>query len=207
MWAVPTFIATTWWSWRTVRPRSTGSSARLWAWWLVGAVSTLGSLAFATRRLADSSWDAPVWLLWGAVGGVLAVLLAIDVDVQLLPREVSLPAFVVGVAFLSIVEGPADAGRWGPLVGALVMTAITLVLRLVSRGSLGMGDVLVSPLLGSVLGWFDPWAVSSAWLVAALAGGVGAAVSLWRGEPRQSLVAYGPFLILGTAVALVRTAL
>lgn len=207
MWAVPTFVAMTWWSWRTVRLRSTGVSARLVGWWLVGAVSTLGSLAFATRRLADSSWDAPEWLVWGAVGGVLAVLLAIDVDVQLLPREVSLPAFVVAVVFLSIVEGPADIGRWGPLVGAVVMTVITWALRLVSRGSLGMGDVLVSPLLGSVLGWFDPWAVVAAWVVAALAGGVGAAISLIRGEPRQSLVAYGPFLILGTAVALVGTAI
>jgi leader peptidase (prepilin peptidase)/N-methyltransferase len=138
---------------------------------------------------------------------VLAVLLAIDVDVQLLPREVSLPAFVVVVVVLSIVEGPADVGRWGPLVGAVVMTAITWVLRIVSRGSLGMGDVLVSPLLGSALGWFDPWAVVSAWVVAALAGGVGAAISLIRGEPRQSLVAYGPFLILGTAAALVVAAL
>ena len=164
-------------------------------------------MAFAMRRLADSSWDAPEWLVWGAVGGVLAVLLAIDVDVQLLPREVSLPAFVVAVVFLSIVEGPADIERWGPLVGAVVMTVITWALRLVSRGSLGMGDVLVSPLLGSVLGWFDPWAVVAAWVVAALAGGVGAAISLIRGEPRQSLVAYGPFLILGTAVALVGTAI
>jgi leader peptidase (prepilin peptidase)/N-methyltransferase len=207
MWAVPTFIATTWWSWRAVRPRSTGLSARLAAWWLVGAAATLGALAVATRRLAESSWDAPEWLLWGAVGGVLAVLLAIDVDVQLLPREVSLPAFVVALVFLSIVEGPADVGRWGPLLGALVMTTITLVLRIVSRGSLGMGDVLVSPLLGSVLGWFDPWAVSSAWIVAAFTGGVGAAISLWRGEPRQSLVAYGPFLIFGTVVALVVAAL
>jgi leader peptidase (prepilin peptidase)/N-methyltransferase len=207
MWAVPTFIAATWWSWRTVRSRSTGFSTRLTVWWLIGAVAALGSLGLATTRLADSSWDAPVWLLWGAVTGVLAVLLAIDVDVQLLPREVSLPAFVVVVVVLSIVEGPADVGRWGPLVGAVVMTAITWVLRIVSRGSLGMGDVLVSPLLGSVLGWFDPWAVVSAWVVAALAGGVGAAISLIRGEPRQSLVAYGPFLILGTAAALVMAAL
>jgi leader peptidase (prepilin peptidase)/N-methyltransferase len=207
MWAVPTFIATTWWSWRTVRSRSTGLSTRLVVWSLIGAVASLGSLAVATRRLAESSWDAPEWLVWGVVGGVLAVLLAIDVDVQLLPREVSLPAFVVVVGVLSVVEGPADVGRWGPLVGAVVMTAITWVLRLVSRGSLGMGDVLVSPLLGSVLGWFDPWAVVSAWVVAALAGGVGAAISLVRGEPRQSLVAYGPFLILGTAAALVMAAL
>jgi hypothetical protein len=57
------------------------------------------------------------------------------------------------------------------------------------------------------LGWFDPWVVVSAWVVAALAGGVGAAISLIRGEPRQSLVAYGPFLILGTAAALVVAAL
>jgi leader peptidase (prepilin peptidase)/N-methyltransferase len=134
-------------------------------------------------------------------------LVAIDIDVQLLPREVSLPTFAIVVVVLSIFEGPAELGRWGPLFGAVVMTGVTLVLRLVSRGSLGMGDVLVSPLLGAILGWFDPWATLVAWVMAAVAGGSVAAISLWRGVPRQRLVAYGPFLFLGTALALVGTAL
>ena len=207
MWAIPTFIATTWWSWRVASKRSTGLSVRLVLWWIGGVVSTAVALTVATRDLTDREWTDPVWSVWGMVVGVLAVLLAIDVDVQLLPRELSLPAFVVALVGSSIIEGPADVGRAGPIIGAVVMTAITLGLRLVSRGSLGMGDVLVSPLLGVVLGWFDPWAVVAAWFVAALAGGIGAAIGLVRGEPRQSLVAYGPFLILGTAVALVGTAL
>ena len=207
MWAVPTFIATTWWSWRAASKHSTGLSVRLVLWWAFGLASTLAALTLATAELTERDWTDPVWLVWGVVVGVLAVLLAIDVDVQLLPRELSLPAFAAVVIGLTIVEGPADLGRLGPLLGATAMTAITLCLRLVSRGSLGMGDVLVSPLLGAVLGWFDPWAVVAAWFVAALAGGIGAGISLVRGEPRQSLVAYGPFLILGSAVALVGTAL
>lgn len=207
MLAIPTFIATTWWSWRVASKHSTGPSTRLVLWWALGIGSTFGALAVATTELADTSWTDPVWLVWGVVVGVLAVLLAVDVDVQLLPRELSLPTFVVTVVGLTIIDGPADVGRAGPIIGAVVMTAITLGLRLVSRGSLGMGDVLVSPLLGAMLGWFDPWAVVAAWLVAALAGGIGAAISLVRGEPRQSLVAYGPFLILGSALALAGTAL
>ena len=207
MLAIPTFIATTWWSWRAASKHSTGPSLRLVLWWIFGVGSTFVALALATIRLTDTAWTDPVWLVWGVVVGVLAVLLAIDVDVQLLPRELSLPAFVVTVVGSTIIEGPADVGRARPIIGAVVMTAITLGLRLVSRGSLGMGDVLVSPLLGAMLGWFDPWAVVAAWFVAALAGGVGAAISLVRGEPRQSLVAYGPFLILGSVVALVGTAL
>lgn len=207
MWAIPTFIATTWWSWRVASKHSTGPSTRLVLWWVFGVVTMLVALTVATTELADSSWTDPVWLVWGVVGGVLAVLLAIDLDVQLLPRELSLPTFVVVVVGLTIFEGPADVGRWGPIIGAVVMTVITGLLRLVSRGSLGMGDVLVSPLLGAMLGWFDPWTVVAAWFVAALTGGIGAGISLVRGEPRQSLVAYGPFLILGSAAALVGTAL
>lgn len=182
-------------------------SFRLVVWWTIGVVAMFGSLALASTELADSSWWSPEWAIWGLVVGALGVLLAIDVDVQLLPREVSLPVFLIAVVVLSIVEGPADIGRWGPLVGAVVMTAVTGLLRVISRRSLGMGDVLVSPLLGAILGWFDPWAAATAWVVAALSGGIGAAISLVRGEPRQSLVAYGPFLILGTAVALLGTAL
>ena len=207
MLAIPTFIATTWWSWRAASKHSTGPSLRLVLWWVIGAFSMIAALFVAMNELTDRDWTDPVWLVWGLVVGVLAVLLAIDVDVQLLPRELSLPTFVVAAVGLSIIEGPGDPGRLGPIFGAAAMTAITLCLRLISRGSLGMGDVLVSPLLGAVLGWFDPWAVVAAWFVAALAGGIGAAISMVRGEPRQSLVAYGPFLILGTAVALVGTAL
>lgn len=200
------FLATTWWSWHTVSNRSTGMSVRLVVWWAIGALATWGSLVVATNEFTDSTWSSPVWPLWGVISGTLAVLLAVDVDVQLLPRELSLPVFAVAVIGLSIVEGPADIGRWGPIVGAVVMTAITGLLRFVSRGSLGMGDVLVSPLLGAMLGWFDPWTVVAAWFVAALAGGVGATIALLRGEPRQRLVAYGPFLIFGSATALVGTA-
>lgn len=201
------FVATTWWSWRTVAVRSTGRSPRLVAWWCASAAVIFASLVVATIDSSETSWLSPIWSVWGGVAGVSAVLLALDIDVQLIPREVSLPSFLVALVALSVMEGPAEIGRWGPLIGASAMTLITFVLRAVSRGSLGMGDVLVSPLLGAVLGFFDPWAVVTAWVVAALAGGVGAAVSLLRGEPRQSLVAYGPFLIFGTAIAIFGTAL
>ena len=207
MWAVPLFVATTWWSWSRLSSRITGLSPRLVTWWVMGALVIGSSLVVATERTTDESWLSPVWAVWGLVVGVIAVLVAIDIDVQLLPREVSLPTFAIVVVVLSIFEGPAELGRWGPLFGAVVMTAVTLVLRLVSRRSLGMGDVLVSPLLGAILGWFDPWATLAAWVVAAVAGGSVAAISLWRGAPRQRLVAYGPFLFLGTALALVGTAL
>lgn len=205
MWAIPTFIAATWWSWRTVASHSTGASPRLVAWWLVGSIGTFTGLALATIELTEATVWSPVWAVWGACAGIIGVLLAIDVDVQLLPREVTLPAFAVAIVALSSIGGPVS--RWGPLVGSVTMTAVTVLLRVVSRRSLGMGDVLVSPLLGAVLGWFDPWSTSTAWIVAALLGGIGAVITLVRGEPRQSLVAYGPFLFAGMVVALVGTAL
>ena len=207
MWAVPMFVATTWWSWRAVSTHSTGLTRRLIGWGSLAAFGVGASLVMATVRTTDESWLSPIWLVWGGAIGAIAVLMVIDVDVQLLPRELSLSMFVFVIIVTSMVEGPSDSGRWGPLFGALVMTFVAALLRAISRGSLGMGDVLVSPLLGSILGWFDPRATLSAWLVAAVAGGLAAIVSLRRGAPRQRLVAYGPFLFLGTAVALVGAAL
>lgn len=207
MWAIPMLVATTWWSWRTVSGRSTGRSSRLAIWWILGGLVVATSLVIATIDSVEVSWLSPIWFVWGGVAGVLAVLLVIDIDVQLIPREVSIPSFVVVAVSLSILKGPAEIGRWGPLLGAVAMTGITFILRVVSRGSLGMGDVLISPLLGSVMGFFDPRAVVTAWVIAALVGGVVGVSRILRGEPRQSLVAYGPFLIFGTALALVGTAL
>ena len=205
MWALVTFPTATWLTWAVVSNRTTALSARLITLWTVSTVVVAGSLYVGTSELVDHGPWSPLWALWGAVVAIVGVLMVVDLDVQLLPREVSLPSFAIVVVALTIIEPPSDLGRWGPIVGAVVMTAIAAILRFASRGSLGMGDVLVSPLLGAVVGWFDPWAVVTVWVIAAFVGGVAAMFGMWRGASRHRLVAYGPFLFFGTAVAVIGT--
>jgi leader peptidase (prepilin peptidase)/N-methyltransferase len=70
------------------------------------------------------------------------------------------------------------------------------------RTGIGRGDVHLAPLLGLTIGWFDPWSVLIAWFFALLAGGLVSAVLLGsRRVSRRSTIPYGPFLVLGSAVA------
>jgi leader peptidase (prepilin peptidase) / N-methyltransferase len=75
--------------------------------------------------------------------------------------------------------------------------AFFLILALLTRGGLGMGDVKLAGLLGLLLGT----AVAPALFVGTLAGGVASAALLARGRKRGTTLAYGPYLCLGGAVA------
>lgn len=54
-----------------------------------------------------------------------------------------------------------------------------------------------------MIGWFDPRQVVTAWMVAALAAAVWASIALTRERlAPDDVFAYGPFLLIGSAVAL-----
>ena len=108
--------------------------------------------------------------------------------------------------------GAVLAGRWdvlgSVLLGGLGYAAAMLVLHVLSRGGLGMGDVKLSALLGLYLGWLG-WA---AVVLGALAGFVVQAVVALgllatrriglRGE-----LPFGPAMLAGAALVIGGTAL
>ena len=74
---------------------------------------------------------------------------------------------------------------------------------MIGRGSLGEGDVRVAPLLGSFLGYWSPGLVLPALLVASLvAAVVGLVLAVVKRTGRSTTLPFGPFLALGTVVAL-----
>jgi leader peptidase (prepilin peptidase) / N-methyltransferase len=168
---------------------------------VVLAVVLGGLLAWAASSLTGSLLVAAGW---GVVGAGLAVQVVIDLDTRTLPRQISYATLVMAAPLL--LAGPPSVGdrALGMVLGAVAMTAITGVLVLASRGALGIGDLHVSPLLGAAVGWVDPWAVVTAWLVTALVGGVTAAALLMaRRVDRRAMVPYGPFMVAGTMAAVV----
>jgi leader peptidase (prepilin peptidase)/N-methyltransferase len=78
-------------------------------------------------------------------------------------------------------------------------TAIYLILLVLSRGSLGMGDVKFAFPLGLTVGWFAP----DLWLMAVftsflLAGGVAVIGLAAKRIERTSHIAFGPYMFLGS---------
>jgi leader peptidase (prepilin peptidase)/N-methyltransferase len=91
-----------------------------------------------------------------------------------------------------------------PLLVAIVTTAIYLILFILSRGALGMGDVKFAFPLGLTVGWYAP----ELWLIAIFGTFVSAGVVALVGiitkrMNRESKLALGPYMFLSTLLTCV----
>ena len=169
--------------------------ARPWSVVPLAAVFAV-ALGWSAARIVEIGVVMAVGLAVVAV--VLAVQFVVDLVTHRLPRELSYAGLVVlALAFASSDAGSTRLVHAG--LGAVVMVAITLGLVLLTRGSLGMGDVHLSPLLGALTGWFGFLsAVAVAWVVTAVSGGAAVAAGLALGRLRRGQhIPYGPFLVVG----------
>ena len=96
----------------------------------------------------------------------------------------------------------SDLARLTTALGIAVATMfVYLLLYLVSRGSLGMGDVKFAFPLGLCVGWYsaDHWlvAIFVSFLLAGLVAVIGLAT---KRMTRKSRLAFGPYMFLGTLI-------
>jgi leader peptidase (prepilin peptidase) / N-methyltransferase len=158
----------------------------LWAIFLAAslAVATVVHLGFSANALA-----------WAVVQIVLVGVAAYDISTRLVKNVVTIPVSVLAVLLRAAFDRSALAEvTFAGLVILLTLTALAVVLR----GGFGLGDVKLAGMLSFLLGW----TVLSALAFAAFAGGVAAAVVLVRARSRRATLAYGPYLALGGALAI-----
>ena len=184
-------------------PRYAPSRATsMWMMWVGSSVLTAAVLAVSADRLDADVWS---WLGFGAAVVPLGALFVVDVLTHRLPRQISLVSAAAVLSFLFLGGGPS--GRGAVVAAAIANCLVSVVFRVLTRGSLGMGDVMVAPLLGAIVGWFSPWAMVALWLVASVLGAVWSLVVMASGRrSRRDHIAYGPFLIVGTLVAVLGSA-
>ena len=159
-------------------------------WW-AGPVAVV--LAVATFLHLGSDANAAVWAL---VQVVLVALAAIDVATRLLPNRITLP-----VSALAVVLRAADerSALVEVVIAGIAAFAVFLIIALLVRGGFGMGDVKLAAMLGFLLGK----AVIPGLLLGVVAGGIwSAGLLLTRRAGMRSSIAYGPFLALGGALAI-----
>lgn len=127
-----------------------------------------------------------------ALGGKLAV---VDYQTNRLPNRL--------VGWLTVTQLVPLTFLWQPeklqaaLLTALATTVTYTLLYLISRGSLGMGDVKFSFPLGLTVGWYAP----SDWLLTilltfVLAGLVSITEVILKRKTLKSRFAFGPYMYL-----------
>jgi leader peptidase (prepilin peptidase) / N-methyltransferase len=146
-------------------------------------------------------WALPAYCVL-AVG--LVGLSWIDLRTKRLPRQIIYVTAAIGVPLLclaAIVRHEPER-IWMMLLGAGIALAFMCIVYIASRGGMGDGDVRLSPLLGAYLGWLNPGIVAVGLFFGFLSGAVVGAAMMAAGRAgRKTAVPFGPFLALGTIVA------
>jgi leader peptidase (prepilin peptidase)/N-methyltransferase len=156
---------------------------------LLGATTTPDAVAGAIELVA--------FLTLTAVSIALAL---IDLDTKRLPNAIVVPALVAGILLLAaaaLVRGDVLALA-GAAIGGAGLFALYLILALVSRGGMGMGDVKLAAVLGLYLGFLGWGNLLVGAFAAFVFGGVfGLVLMLIRRAGRKTAIPFGPWMILG----------
>jgi leader peptidase (prepilin peptidase)/N-methyltransferase len=135
-----------------------------------------------------------------AFGCVLIVLFAIDLEHQLLPNVITLPALGVGLAAAAVLPpGLRDAIIGSILGGGILFLIAEVYFRLRNEEGMGMGDVKMLAMIGAFLGW----KLTILTLILASLGGslVGVLLLVTQRGNLKAAIPFGTFLAAGALVA------
>lgn len=161
----------------------------------------------AAGAVALCSWR--LWGTWMLLPFVLlvpfsAVLAELDLRTHRLPNRLVLPGIAASTLLLpaALVADGRWALAWWPVAGGAALFALYLLLALLSREGMGMGDVKLAAIVGSFGGALG----LTGWVVAAAAGFVlGGLAALVLAGSRRARLPFAPWMLLGVfaAVAIV----
>ena len=159
---------------------------------------------FVAGVLTFHTWTSlSLWLILIIIGVPLTV---IDITLHRLPDLLTAPLFLASaiVILLDAFVGHHFDRLIPSLVGALALPAFYIALMIISRGGMGMGDVKLSAGIGLVSGFFGVHIVLVSSFAAYILGSViGIGLMLAGKAGRKTAIPFGPFMLVGQAIALV----
>lgn len=152
-----------------------------------------GALACLTAAAYGFTWTAAA--VFALLAGLLAVAF-IDRDTMLIPNGLVLYLMIPAAALIWLLPGVSLLAHG---IGFFVVS-LPLFLLALFFGGFGMGDVKLMAVCGLALGW---QLTLLAFLIGLALGAVYAVyLLLWRQAGRRTAFAFGPYLCLGVAGAL-----
>lgn len=164
----------------------------------VELLTGLLSLAVAWRYGLSIETLAGLLMTWS-----LVALCFIDLDTQLLPDAITLPALWTGLAFNLF---NVHALLWDAVVGVIcgygILWIVYQAFRLLTgKEGMGFGDFKLLAALGAWLGWQHlPLIILLSSILGAL---VGITMMLVKGHDRDAPIPFGPFLAAAGWIALI----
>jgi leader peptidase (prepilin peptidase)/N-methyltransferase len=142
------------------------------------------------------AWALGVHLL---ILAILVLLTATDLEQRRLPHLLLDALIVVSVVF---VPFNPTVGWLDAVIGGAVAVAFMGILGLLVRGGVALGDLYLVGPIGLVLGW--PSIFVAVFVAGLLSAVVSAVLLLTRRAGLKTYIPFGPFLVAGMSVALLR---
>lgn len=166
-------------------------------------IRTVMVAAAAAAAGGGIAWRSglPIWATAVHLGllGLMVVLTATDLDQRRLPHLVLDPLIIGAVVFVPFNPGvsPLDA-----VIGAAAALAFLGLVGVLVRGGVATGDLYLVVPLGLLLGW--PSVFVALFVAALLSAATGLALLAMRRAGMKSYIPFGPFLVAGTVITLLR---
>lgn len=175
-----------------VAPRWMDSRPRLWEGLAMASIAgILAGLLAAEHPLDGYYWQQVTFM------AILLTASLVDLHDKIIPNELVLFGLAAGLLLLFIAPYPQKS--WvEALAGAGAGFGVLLLLALIVRGGMGLGDVKLAAVIGLFLG--IRW-VGMGLVLAFIAGGlVGGLLLLFRVLGRKDSIPFGPYLALGALI-------
>jgi leader peptidase (prepilin peptidase) / N-methyltransferase len=188
-------------SWIALRGKCRRCRAAIGIEPIVIELATAGIFVLFALKFDDTA-PLPAYCILGAV---LVAQTWIDLHTRRLPRMITYTGILLGGIALTITAIVIDEPEriWMMVLGAGIALVTMGLIYSISRGAMGEGDVRLAPLLGMYLGWLNPGIVLPGLFFGFVAGAVFGIASLATDNTsRRTEVPFGPFLALGTVVAI-----
>jgi leader peptidase (prepilin peptidase)/N-methyltransferase len=161
------------------------------------------ALLFIAPVLLFHTWSAlALWLVLAVFGLPLIVT---DLRLHRLPNSLTFSLLLATLltVIVSAIRDHDFQRLASSLLGGVGLGAFYLLIALISKGGMGMGDVKLSLSVGSISGYFGLRIVLvSSFTAFALGSVIGLLLIFFGKAGRKSAIPFGPFMILGQFVGL-----
>ncbi|WP_342432472.1 prepilin peptidase [Neobacillus sp. FSL H8-0543] len=154
----------------------------------------LTGILFATSPLVIG-WSSELVIALTLISMFMIIIVS-DIHYMLIPDKILI--WFAGIFLLERIFLPLTPW-WDSLLGAVTGFVLLLIVALVSKGGMGMGDVKLYALLGFVLGF--KLVLLSFFLSTLFGAVIGGLALLFKIVKRRQPIPFGPFIAAGTLTA------
>ena len=172
-------------------------------WWAIFVCCLICAALFSFVAVRTETFEDQAIVALLVIGGLWFAI--VDLDTHVIPFHAVVKFSAATCALFTITVGSDTQTLKEVCIGAITMWALLFLVRVLSGGDMGGGDVSLGASLGLYLGWSSSTAVYVALIASFMAGGgVALTLLLLRKADRDTHFPFGPCLTVGSLFAVLR---